>query len=244
MITFAIDQGNSTTKIAFFSEGRVERMAILQDETLINDLQSLLGDAQPTQGIMSSVRHDDLGLLQYLESVSDIMVLNSETQLPFGIDYETPATLGADRKANCAALFAEFGESNALVVDCGTCITYSLMLAGRFSGGAISPGIRMRLKALHHYTGRLPEISQGQELPPVLGKSTEGSIRAGVEYAIVREVEKMIDEYCSQYAQMSVILTGGSMSFFERHLKTPIFARSYLTLTGLHEIFLYTKKRT
>ena len=48
---------------------------------------------------------------------------------------------------------------NCLVVDFGTCITYDFVNAqGEYEGGAISPGINMRFKAMSNFTGSLPSI--------------------------------------------------------------------------------------
>ena len=100
----------------------------------------------------------------------------------------------------------------------------------------------MRYKSLGDYTGKLPKLEPTFDLPQIVGKTTEGSLRSGVERAILGEVEKMIEQYCSHINDLIVIITGGDMSFFERHLKSPIFARPLHTLTGLNEIFLFNTK--
>ncbi len=242
MSTFAIDQGNTSTKVAFFNGSELLRQAALEDETLLNDLSVLMEEFTPSSGIFCSVRKEASSLITFLQSQCELRILNADTSLPIGIDYETPLTLGADRKANAAAAISQWGDADGVIVDCGTCITYTLVSGRKLIGGAISPGLKMRLKALNHYTGRLPALEHSHVFPPAIGKSTEGSIRAGVELAIVLEVEKMIECFCSQLTDANVILTGGMMPFFVQHLKSPIFARPFLTLTGLHEILLFNKK--
>lgn len=239
---FAIDQGNTRTKIGIF-KGRelVQRIVcegIHQDDDALKQLKEFGCES----GILSSVRDERSGFAARLGE--HVIVLNDgpALKMPFEMDYSTPETLGADRKANTAAFTTEFGRAGGLIVDCGTCITYTVVQSGKLLGGAISPGISMRYRALHHFTGKLPSYEPQFELPAVIGKSTEGSLRTGVELAVIGEVEKMITQYCSHINDLVVILTGGDMTFFERHVKSPIFARPLYTLTGLNEIFLFNTK--
>ena len=52
------------------------------------------------------------------------------------------------------------------VIDAGTCITFDLLLSnGHYLGGNISPGLDMRLRAMHEFTARLPLISAEGENP-------------------------------------------------------------------------------
>jgi len=234
-----VDQGNSFTKVAFFSGEKMLLHFSLNDVTLVDELTAPMAEFQPAALIFSSVRSDKSELQKKLFSFNIRMVeLTSECSLPFEVEYATAHTLGGDRLANAAGAIKRFGGKNCLIVDFGTCITYSLVVDKKFKGGAISPGIGMRLKALNHYTGRLPLVEHGITLPAMTGRSTEDSIRAGVERAAVLEVQSMINEYCSENADLNVLLTGGGMTFFEPHLKSPIFAAPYLTLEGLHEILL------
>src|SRR5690606_27467864 len=85
-------------------------------------------------------------------------ILNFSTlkNFPLQIDYKTPHTLGQDRIACAAGAIKEFQDANILVIDLGTCIKYNVINNKTFVGGAISPGLQMRYKALHHFTGKLP----------------------------------------------------------------------------------------
>ncbi len=242
MICFAIDQGNTYTKVAFFDNGKMLHQAALEDGTMLNDLIALIEKYVPENGILSSVRASVAELHSALERWCPTVLLGPATPLPYFIDYATPITLGSDRKANAAAALSEFGPANTLVVDCGTCITYTVVSEGKLHGGAISPGMKMRYRALHDFTGKLPLVAPKGTLPDALGKSSEDSIRAGVELAMVLEMDQMIATYCSQFAQLNVVLTGGANQYFVQHLKSPIFARPFYTLIGLHEILLFQLK--
>ncbi|MFM9985280.1 MAG: type III pantothenate kinase [Flavobacteriales bacterium] len=241
-IQFTIDQGNTRTKLAIFEDRNLLEQCTFGDKDQEERVLEKIKSSKASKGIFSSVRDNQSDFIIRLNENFVVLIESPELDMPFQMNYETPETLGSDRKANAAAFMAEFGLKNGLIVDCGTCITYSLLLEGALSGGAISPGIAMRYRSLGDYTGRLPTLPPLFELPPYLGKSTSGSLRSGVELAIVGEVEKMIEQYCSHINDLIVIITGGDMSFFERHLKSPIFARPLYTLTGLNEIFLCNTK--
>ena len=239
---FAIDQGNTRTKVAFFGGKVLIDLCIFEGENQEELAIQKIRNAQVSTGILSTVRSHNSHFYNELLKNGHVILESPLLEMPFGLDYDTPKTLGSDRKANAAAFVAEFGPKNGLVIDCGTCITYSCVLDGVFSGGAISPGIAMRYNSLGDYTGKLPKLEPTFDLPQIVGKTTEGSLRSGVELAILGEVEKMIEQYCSHINDLIVIITGGDMSFFERHLKSPIFARPLHTLTGLNEIFLFNTK--
>src|SRR5690625_7608890 len=75
----------------------------------------------------------------------------------FKISYKTPGTWWQDRLAAVSAVFSLYKKQNVLVIDAGTCITYDfLSSSGEYVGGNISPGIQMRLAAMHYYTEKMP----------------------------------------------------------------------------------------
>jgi type III pantothenate kinase len=104
---------------------------------------------------------------------------------------------------------------------------------GRFLGVNISPGLLMRLKALHQHTDALPLIHlEQEEKVPDMGTDTRGAIVAGVVQGIVHEVEG----YIAKNQDKKIILTGGDALFFAKQLKTPIFVDCNLIFMGLAEI--------
>ena len=130
-----------------------------------------------------------------------------------------------------------------MVIDAGTCITLDLLSAeGEFLGGNISPGIEMRLKAMNHFTARLPLVVRTLELPDELGDSTENAIRNGGELGSLMEVEGFIRHFQKKYRPLRVVLTGGDADFFVKHAKTKIFAHQNLVLIGLNQILQHNVK--
>lgn len=159
--------------------------------------------------------------------------------LPVTIDYRTPSTLGKDRIAAVCGALSLFPGETCLVIDAGTCITCDLLLAdGKYPGGSISPGIRMRLKAMHAFTGRLPDIAW-EDIPAFPGDSTKNSMLQGVKQGVLGEIERQIRLYGENYPGLKVLVSGGDADFFEKNLKKDIFAAPYLVLVGLNKILIH-----
>lgn len=183
--------------------------------------------------IVSSVKQDSA---DWNDFAFKTLALDSSVSLPFKNLYQTPHTLGKDRIAAVAGAMQRFGSNNTLIIDAGTCIKYDYINSkNEYSGGAISPGINMRFKALNAFTDQLPLI-EAKETFTLVGKSTEGSILSGVLNGVLAEAEGIILKYETLYSDLKVILTGGDMLFFEKGLKNTIFADPFLTLKGLNFI--------
>jgi len=134
-----------------------------------------------------------------------------------------------------------FPDSNILVIDAGTAITYDLLTAeGTYLGGNISPGIEMRFKALNQFTGKLPKIEKADQ-NILFGKTTEQAIRAGVQNGVVYEIEGTINSFKDFYKNLKVIITGGDAEFFEKKLKNSFFVSPNLTNLGLNRILEYNE---
>ena len=172
-----------------------------------------------------------------------LLRLDADTALPVENLYETPRTLGYDRIAAVVGAHERCPNRDILVIDAGTCITYELIdAAGRYHGGNISPGLQMRLKALHAFTGKLPLVSaKGRTLS--IGKDTDTAIRAGVLQGIAYEISGYIERLTEKYPQLLVFLTGGDDFSFDTKLKNVIFADRFLVLKGLNRILNYNNDK-
>jgi type III pantothenate kinase len=235
---FVIDQGNSSTKIAFFQNDQIIQKAAFSDDE-ISGLNSFLKIEPHGDVFLSSVRANVDLIEAQTASTHRVINFDRSQKMPFAIDYGTPQSVGFDRLANAAGAIERFGMCSVLVIDCGTCITTTFIKKGILKGGAISPGIRIRFSALHHFTGRLPLVEFDRTLPEIIGSSTNGSIQSGVVWGIIHEINGVIDYYCSQNDELNVIVTGGYGGFLGSYLKSPIFADENLTLRGLHQIYLF-----
>ena len=137
----------------------------------------------------------------------------------------------------------QFPGRDILVIDAGTCITYEFVdAAARYHGGNISPGLQMRFKALHQFTGRLPMVAlEGRMVP--MGKDTDTAIRAGVLKGIEYEISGYVTAMKHKYPELLVFLTGGDDFSFDTNLKSIIFADRFLVLKGLNRILNYNNDR-
>lgn len=233
----AIDIGNTRAKIGIFSEQQ-----LLKSFTDIREeqIQELLHEYGVVKVIISNVNRSATGD-EVISRMGDFQLINFDhlTKLPIKVNYYTPNTLGVDRLAAAVGACFLYPEQNSLSIDCGSCITYDLLAQGKtFQGGAISPGIQMKLKALHNFTARLPLIENKNDVE-IIGKSTEQSILSGVVNGTVAEMEGMIQNYKNSFTDLKVVLCGGDALFFDSKIKGANFVVEDLVLIGLNQVLLY-----
>lgn len=235
-MNLAIDIGNTHVKFGLFAKDELREVLTQQE-----GINHILDNFKVRHVIISKTGANDE--IEYIlkERKIKLLVLNSELKLPIEILYKTPHTLGADRIAGAIAASAIFNQKNVLKIDFGTCITYDFVNnKQQFMGGAISPGMIMRFKALHNYTAKLPLVDPMQYLQYELtGTDTATSILSGVVNGIKEEVSGIIKEYELRFGNLQVVATGGDAGFFVTLLKNEIFARPYLVLEGLNRILNY-----
>lgn len=151
------------------------------------------------------------------------------------IDFSLVAsdTLGADRVANAVAV-AEYYPLPALVVDCGSAITFELVdERRRFLGGAILPGRMLMRRALNTGTAQLPEVPLAEAPPERPGKNTAEAIRLGVDGGAIGMVREVGSRLMSGIEPRSVVLTGGDAAFFAPHFPGWQLAAPEFTLQGI-----------
>jgi type III pantothenate kinase len=126
-----------------------------------------------------------------------------------------------------------------LAIDLGTCITYDFLNGkGAYMGGAISPGLQMRAKAMAAHTANLPlvEISPDVNL---LGDSTVSCMQSGIYHGVMAEMSGIIQKYSQNHDDLKVFICGGDAKYFERLSKDHIFVIPNLVLHGLNRILTY-----
>ncbi|MBK7692107.1 MAG: type III pantothenate kinase [Bacteroidetes bacterium] len=235
-VSLCIDFGNTNLKATIFHGDRLSQKFIFSESDAINTLQKIIAIHNPQKAILSSVINHSKSIDNFLQENTKLIVLNSSTKLPFLNAYGTPETLGNDRLALVAALSKQFPAQDSLVVSIGTCVTYSLLAKNNaFRGGAISPGVELRLRSLHEFTDKLPLVSREGHIS-ILGYDTETAIRSGVINGMVAEIEGMIQFYEGQYGKINAVLTGGDAPFFESRMKKKIFADTNFLFKGLYAI--------
>jgi len=239
-MNLVIDIGNTRTKFSVFNRGEV-LITVPVDEFLPEHIDVLQNEHPGLQKvILSTVKDYSMKLKTALQNKFEYFIeLGANTPLPIENCYKTPETLGKDRIAAAVGGFDLYPNTNLLIIDAGTAITYDIVNdKHQYLGGNISPGIEMRFKALHQFTGKLPMIKQ-QNFSKLYGTSTEEAMRAGVQNGVVFEIDRAIDTFKEFYQNLKVIITGGDAEFFDKKLKNSFFVNFNLTALGLNRILEY-----
>lgn len=235
-----LDTGNSRTKLGLFSNGRLTRNAMIAN----GDLSGVLGflrNGTVERVVVGSVACEDKHLINGLGSIGTVQIITGESPSHLQNHYTTPETLGADRWANAVGASLVFPGRAALAISLGTCVIYDLVNAhGIYLGGIISPGFRMRARAMSEFTARLPMIEPEQD-PARIGLSTTACLSAGIHHGLRAELLMTIAEIRQQHPDLAVVLTGGDALRFARGLECGIFAHPFLTLFGLYALSLYDR---
>lgn len=240
-----VDIGNSFTKIAVFKDNDIIDFKTIEKIDVPAIENVVLQYPELDSSILSSVGNYDSSINKYLKQLGFFIELDKNTPVPFKNCYSTPDTLGKDRIAIAAAAAYQHTGENLLIIDTGTCVTYDLITAEReYMGGSISPGIRMRFNALHNFTHGLPlvHVPNPETNVKLIGDSTESSILSGVVNGLLAEVENTINQYNKLFSPLKIIISGGDYKYFDKLLKSNIFATPNIVVKGLKNILDFNEK--
>lgn len=146
---------------------------------------------------------------------------------------EIPVGLGADRLAAIVGARDVCGGYPLLVADAGTCLTFDMVDAdGRYVGGNISPGLRLRLLAMHEHTAALPCVETRGEAP-VLGYDTPTAMRSGALRGLRYEMEGCARMVRRRFPDLRFIVTGGDAPELDADLAPYVVKDPQLVLRGL-----------
>jgi type III pantothenate kinase len=230
MNNLVIDIGNTRIKSALF-EGDV-----LMGEYIFEEFDTALtfwGTLDFEACLISSVRYSEEEISKKLSF--PFQYLNHSTLLPINNDYGTPKTLGLDRIAAAVGAWQLAGRNPTLAIDMGSCITFEFVdELSSYRGGAISPGLRMRAKAMNSFTARLPLVDLIQKPEISTGDSTISCMQAGIWYGVEYELLGHIEAYRLKIPEIKVYICGGDSLSFESLVKDHIFVVPNLVLFGLN----------
>ena len=233
-----IDIGNTKAKYAVFHGKNITESHVFNP--LSDDLSRLL-QRQPyiNKGIISSVGGKTQECLEQLANIP-VIVLNSETKLPFTLNHKEKSRIGADRLALVAAAYTQRPHQNSLVIDIGTCITYDILTAdNQHISGPISPGMQLRFKAMHEHTALLPLCEPTHDELKILCDDTTECLQSGVQLGILHEIKEFIHLYSLKFNDLGVFISGGDNIFLQNTLKNCNFASSNFMFEGLRLILEY-----
>lgn len=235
-----LDIGNTLGKLVVYDqEDEVFKTQFELGEMHATLIELFLNFPEITQAILCSVVSIEPQIQLFLKEKTILLKVNSQLKLPFENRYETPETLGADRIGLVAAAVFKYPGKNCLVVDAGSCVTYDFISSdGIYRGGAISPGLQMRFKAMHEHANKLPFVTLKEEFIAI-GANTQNSILAGAVNGLVFEIEGWQSSLERTYEDLTLILTGGDAQFLSKRLKNTIFAHSNFLVQGLRQLLDY-----
>ena len=234
-----IDEGNTRIKLAVFKNFQLVELEYTTLEKALENMFELKNKYSITSIIVSSVTDKVVVLIKHLE-VKNTYVLSHKLDFPFTNLYKTPETLGVDRLALVSSAYYQYTNENSLMIDVGTCITYDFLdKQGNYFGGAITPGMQMRLDAMHQLTEKLPQFKIKETSYHHIGSSTELSMLSGAVNGTIFEINGFIKKYKDKDPQFNVILSGGDANFLFKNLKNSIFVNPNFLLEGLNHILAY-----
>ena len=240
----AIDMGNTRIKAALFEGDALRQTYRLSDWSA---LLPVVDEHAVTQAIVSSVGQPRAVQALGRRLPIPLLVLDGTTPLPFVNTYETPATLGTDRLAAVAGAQQQHPQQNALAIDAGTCITYDLIdRKGYYQGGLISPGVRMRLQAMHTFTARLPLVEADSAIFNLTERSTAAALRSGALGGAAAEISQMIRMYGDKFSDLQVVVSGGDAPNLINAIRPeyPVTVVPHLILIGLNRILQHYVQQT
>ncbi len=220
-----LDMGNTRSKVAHFANSKCVDFCVFHN---LESLESYIKTKKlPVIGCSVTTRPQFEGV--------EIIWLDGGWKLPFIIDVDEPNSVGADRIAAVFGALFLHPNKDLLIIDAGTCITYEYVSSnGTYWGGAISPGLDLRFRAMHEHTAALPRLQAPQEFPPREGKDTDSAMHSGVLFGFRAEIEERIEAFRSKNLDSVVIITGGDASFLANPSKTGIFVEPMLLHFGLN----------
>jgi len=221
-------------------------------------LSPFIQGASTVEWWISSVQRAASGSLEaFLKSHSNCRVQNMDfRRLPLEVDVDYPERVGIDRLLAAYAACRLVDTRPLLVIQAGSAVTVDLVqgcyapldngvksrqLFGRFSGGAILPGVPMMLRLLGSAADMLPTVAAAEmiELPPLPGRNSQAAMLAGVSSCLVGGVQHLIRRYREAHGEpVPIVLSGGDGPLLKPHLTEPIVEVNHLVLQGLRLLTL------
>lgn len=231
-----IDIGNSRAK-ASIRRGEEWLASTSWTDNDAKAIGQLIAAYHPTACALSNVGRPRPELERALRQ-ADVPVLRVDGTTPSPVR-QAAASLGADQLAAIVGAMALKPDTDLLVIDSGTCLTYDFVAAdGRLLGVNISPGLYLRLQAMHDHTALLPLVSPDGEVP-AMGYDTETAMRSGAVLGIRHEIEGAIAQSLRHNPRMHVFLTGGDRFSFNDLPADRISIEPRLVEIGLDALLAY-----
>lgn len=213
----AISVGNTRSTVAAVLHSTVQATASFRASETPEIVQHALKcwndiEEESPQIIMASTNESaGKAISQALadQTSRDIWQIGEDIPPAIGLHLDPETITGVDRLLTASAAWDRFQQA-CVIVDAGTCVTVDFVDGeGTFHGGAIAPGARMQLSAMHNVTA-LPDVDFERPLREAFGKNTAQAMLQGVYHGIRGMVRQLTEQYSIRYgAYPAVIATGG-----------------------------------
>lgn len=241
-----VDNSNTRTKFMWATKRGLmeETLHVVNTADITVDLVQEIAQKMPLKlAIVASVVPRTGRLLsETLQGYGVTYALNACIKnLPLTIEYDSAATLGADRLANAIAAAVHY-PLPCIAVDAGTAVTYDVILPGeqkaRYVGGAISPGLHTMTLSLNSATAALPKVSIQRPASPI-GSCTHSAIQSGVYWGMNGMVEGVVRKIQDEIgAPCTVVATGGDAPMLKAETKVVNVVDELLSFKGLLQVAL------
>lgn len=164
------------------------------------------------------------------------LIISMDSDLGITIATDTPAEVGVDRLVNAAAAYALY-PGPSVIIDMGTATKFDVVTSdGRFLGGVIAPGMQLTADVLAGRAAQLRKVALSAP-PQAIGRNTIHAIQSGLVYGYVSLIEGLLQrvlvEHPDQDQPITILGTGGLISFVADHTSVIQHVDPWLTLTGL-----------
>lgn len=252
----AIDIGNTSTYLGLYRNKKLKgtRRISTRGNLTVDEywflLKSILQDLKVDRDKISAIALSSVvpSLTTVIDGVSkkylniEPLIVDHNLNLGIKIDYYDPSQVGADRICNVVAAYTYYGGPT-VIIDFGTATTFDFISEdGSYPGGIIVPGILISLTELQRRAARLPKIEVRKPLT-LIGRSTEESMRAGVYYGLIGEVNEIIKRMKQEIGDnLKIIVTGGLFELIIEDIEFDAVEPD-LTLKGLRIIYERNKTK-
>lgn len=183
--------------------------------------------------IMSAVEE----MCQKYFKLNPMFIGRKDVDLLIKMNYPHPEEIGADRIVNAVGALHKY-EAPLIIIDFGTATTFCYINEkGEYTGGLISPGIKISLEALYQKASKLPKVEIVNP-KKVIGKSTITAMQSGIFYGYLTQIDGIIERIRKEVnREPTVIATGGLASLLAKDSEEIHYVEPHLTLMGLNVIY-------
>ena len=157
----------------------------------------------------------------YLKQFSNVYFFGVNDFNMMQINITEKNQVGIDRLLTALGAYKTY-ESDCLVIDSGTAVTFCLVKkTGVYEGGMIFPGTEISSKALNMFAEQLP-LTRVERSSDIYGKNTFDAIKSGLYWGYLHMFNGIIDMYKLRYSSLKIIGTGGGLDLYSDHIKIDV----------------------